>query len=435
MSKKLLPKIAICGRPNVGKSSLFNRICKKRVSIVAEEEGVTRDFLIEEISFFEKSFYLIDTGGIGGRGIDFDRDIEEKANYVIELADLLVLVVDSQVGVQLSDIAIAKKILRSKKKVVLAVNKMDKPSEEKLSPFTSLGIKDIYPISCTHDLGIEDLLTGALSQVTTPTELPEEEKSIPVAIIGRPNVGKSTLMNHLLQEERSIASEIPGTTRDAIAHALKNSSVVLVDTAGIRRKKSEATVLEKFASVRTKEAIDKATICLVMIDCQEGLTVEDRKIIHMAEEEGKGIILLYNKWDAMKGERMEHHISSIYQKFPFLSQYPILCISAKSGRNLEKIVPAIEELDQEMNKQIATPELNKVIQEAMQRYTPPRIMGKRLRIYYGVQIGKAPPRFSLFVNHPKRMTRSYQKYLLHSLRKAFHFQGAPIFLHLKGKKV
>jgi GTPase len=434
MKTSSLPKIVICGRPNVGKSSLFNRICKKRVSIVADEEGVTRDVIMEKASFFEKSFYLLDTGGIEGRGIDFQKELEDKAKEVIDLADLIIMVVDGQVGPQLQDLTIAKKLHQSGKKIILAVNKTESIPPEKLHDFKSLGVDAVVPISCSQGEGVEDLLGEALSYFPDFDESQEDTKA-GIAIIGRPNVGKSTLMNQLLGSERSIASPIAGTTRDAVSEDFSDEGIILIDTAGLRRKKSEKSVIEKFAAMRTKEAIENAKLCLIVVDMEDGFTTEDAKIVHMAEKEGKGIIVLCNKWDEVKDVRMEHMQKALLYKFPMLAHYPFLFISAKTGRNIDKIKQLMRQTLEELSKKIPTPQLNDVVHRAVTKYQPARIMGKRLKVFYAVQVGTMPPRFALFVNRPDLMMRSYQKYLIHALREAFSFQGAPIFLHLKGKKV
>lgn len=424
------PTIAIVGRPNVGKSSLFNRLCQKRVSIVADIEGVTRDFLIEEGSFFDKKFHLIDTGGIAGKEISFSKEIEEKVEKVIDFSDLVILVIDGQVGVQLGDISIAKKLLHKKKKIILAVNKMDRLGED-AEIYSSLGIKDKVAISCSHGHGIEELLNKACSYLPEKKET-ENPSSMEIAIVGKPNVGKSTLMNYLLKEKRSIESEIAGTTRDRISAPFDN--LVLVDTAGIRKKKSEKNIMEKFAASCTKEAIDKSKICLVLLDSSEGFTAEDKKIVRLLEKEGKGIILLFNKWDKVKEVRMEHYAKEIKECNKVLSYYPMLFISAQTGRNVDKIKTLIDQVTKELDKKITTPELNDLIKKAMERYHPPMLFGKRLKVYYATQIASFPPRFSLFINQKRLVSKTYQKYLIHELRKAFGFFGAPVYLHLKDKK-
>ena len=429
-----LPKIAIIGRPNVGKSSLFNTICKKRVSIVADFEGVTRDLVIEKTSFFEKDFILIDSGGIQEKGIDYSDEIEVQTEKAIQMADAILFVVDGKIGPTLVDQTIAKRILKSKKRAFLAVNKADNQNQNYIEEFLGFGIPEIFPISCTQTLGIEDLLERVLAGFSPSREM--EEQQVDIAIIGRPNVGKSTLMNYLLQEERSIVGNEAGTTRDAVCEkfSFQHMQALLIDTAGIRRKRKEKSVMEKFASMRTLEAIKKAKLCLLVVDASCKLTVEDKKIASMVEKEGKGLIFLFNKWDLVKEVRMEHYLSLLYKEDPFLQNYPILFLSAKTGRNVEKIEREIQKVAAELGKKLSTSQINSCIEKAMRRYHPPMLLGKRLRIYYAVQIGSYPPRFTFFCNNPSLMTKTYQKYLSHEMRKSFGFLGAPLFLQMKGKK-
>lgn len=436
MSK--LPKLAIVGRPNVGKSALFNRICRKKIAIVDEAEGVTRDRIYYEAEFFGRPFEVIDTGGIDPRSKgDFNSHIKRQAEIAITEADSIVQVVDGQVGVTPLDTEIAKILLKTKKPLCLAVNKVDAVSQEPLVyPFYQLGISKIVPVSATQNWHIAELLEEALNPLPKTEFSEEKNPPLRLAIVGRPNVGKSSLLNYLLNEERTVVSPIPGTTRDSIDVTFTFDGIpyTLVDTAGIRRKPSEADVVEKFASIRTERAIEEADICLLVLDAQEGLTGQEKRIAHEIEAKGKGCVLLFNKWDLVKGFRMEHCLQGIEQEAPFLLHCPKLFISALEGRNVDKIFPEVQRVQKAIAQRITTGQLNKFITSTMQKVHPPMIQGKRLRIYYMTQIDTKPPTFLLFVNYPNLMLDTYKKYLINQFREVYDFTGVPVVFHLKGKK-
>lgn len=434
-------KIALVGRPNVGKSALFNRICQKRLSIVDEQEGITRDRLYAEAEAFGCPFLLIDTGGIDvSETVPFNQEIRRQAQIAIEEADAIVLVVDGQVGPHPLDDEVAKILLHSKKPVVVAVNKIDNSYDEvKIHDFHSLAIKEMVAVSAVQGFQIAELLEKVLSFV--PGEGVIEEPAPPssgirVAIVGRPNVGKSTLLNHLLHEERSIVSPIAGTTRDAIDVPVhyEGQEFLLIDTAGIRRKKAEKEVVDKFARVRTDEAIERADVCLLVLDSYEGFTTQEKRIASDIEAAGKSCILIFNKWDLVKNFRMEHAMKGVREEIPFLNHCPALFISAIQERNLDKIFPLIKQVYGERQKRITTGMLNKFIEGCLQKYHPPLIIGKRLRIYYMTQVETNPPKFVLFVNNPTLMTESYKKYLLNHFRAVYEFSGCPLVLELRGKE-
>lgn len=432
-----IPKVAIVGRPNVGKSALFNRICKTRLSIVDEAEGVTRDRLYAQTEHFGKSFEVIDTGGLNPRGsIPFNELIRRQAEIAIEEADSLIMVVDSRAGITDLDEAVARILHLSKKPVCLAVNKIDNIKDLHLiHEFHALGIEPIIGVSAAQNWQIAELLSDALSPLP---EVPLEEQASPgirIALIGRNNVGKSSLINYLLNEERCIVSPLAGTTRDSIDAVVKKDCELytFIDTAGIRRKKSEHEAVDKFAAIRTERAVKRADTCLLMLDAVKGLTTQEKRIAKMIEKEGKACVILFNKWDLVKGCRMEHCLKEIQEDVSFLQHCPKLMISAKTGRNVEKIFPLILQCDTYSRLRVPTPELNKFIETAIQHNHPPMIRGKRLRIYYMAQIGIQPPRFVLFVNHPNLMEESYRRYLYNRFRKAFSFTGSPIVFILKGK--
>lgn len=421
----------------MGKSALFNRICQKRISIVDEQEGITRDRLYAKADLFGRPFILIDTGGIDFSGtIPFAELVKKQAEIAIEEADAIVLVVDGQVGVSIYDEEVAKKLKRSKKPVFIAVNKIDRHGDDdKVHPFFSLGIKDVFGVSALQGMNIAELLEAALKTIVEKEEPPIPEGAIRVAIVGRPNVGKSTLLNQLLHENRSIVSPIAGTTRDAIdiLYEKDGQKYLLIDTAGIRRKKAEKEVVDKFAAIRTEEAIERADVCLLILDSFEGFTTQERRIAAEIEEMGKSCILLFNKWDLMKNLRMEHAMRGVKEAAPFLAHCPTVFMSASLGRNVEKILPAVKDVYAARQLRIGTGELNKFIERCLQKYHPPMIMGKRLRIYYLTQIASNPPRFVLFVNKADLMTETYRKYLVNNLRESFPFPGCPLLFELRGK--
>lgn len=435
---KRIPKLAIVGRPNVGKSALFNCICKRRIAIVDEAEGITRDRLYAETDLFGLQFEIIDTGGINPRSNALFNDaIKRQAEIAIEEADTIVMVVDSHVGITDLDVEVARILLKTNKPLCLAVNKVDNTNEEHhIYDFDVLGIKKKIAVSASHNWHIAELLETALEGFTNEEIEEEEVSGIKVAIIGRPNVGKSSLINFLLNDNRCIVSPIPGTTRDSIDVTFSNGeqNFVFIDTAGIRRKKAEGEVVDKFASIRTKEAIDRSDICLLMLDSTQGLTTQEKRIANMIEEAGKGCILLFNKWDLVKGFRMEHCMQSIEQEVPFLGHCPKVFMSILTGRNVNKIFPLMDEVFKHANTRITTHQLNKFVARALQLNHPPMLLGKRLRIYYMAQVDTAPPRFVLFVNYSDLMTDTYKKYLYNRFREAFGFTGVPIKLHLKDKE-
>lgn len=431
-------KIAIVGRPNVGKSALFNRISKKNIAIVDEAEGITRDRLYAEADFFGVPFQLIDTGGIDARSkAQFNEHIKRQAEIAIEEADSLIMVVDAHLGATTLDKEIAQILHKTHKPVCLAVNKVDNISQDHLKyEFQTLGIPTMISVSAAQGWHIAELLEAAF--INLPKESGEalKDNSIQLAIVGRPNVGKSSLVNYLLDEERCIVSPIPGTTRDSIDVPFEYNGVKynLIDTAGIRRKHSEHEVVEKFASIRTTRAIERADICILMLDAQQGMTREEKKIANSIEEAGKGCILLFNKWDLVKGFRMEHCLKGVEDEVPFLQHCPKLFISALTGRNVDKIFDIATQVNADAQKRISTGQLNKFIGQCMQRNHPPMIGGKRLRIYYMAQVGIHPPKFVVFVNFPNLMTDTYKKYIYNQFREAYSFLGLPIEIYLKGKK-
>jgi GTP-binding protein len=434
----MYPKIAIVGRPNVGKSALFNRICQKRLSIVDEQEGITRDRLYAEAEAFGRQFILIDTGGVDPSDkMPFNQEIRRQAGIAIKEADAVILVVDGHVGPHPLDEEVAKILLHANKPIVVAVNKIDRMSDDfKIHDFHSLAVRDLIGVSALQGFQIAELLEKALDLIPNVEEITDTVAGIRVAIVGRANVGKSTLLNSLLDEDRAIVSPIPGTTRDSIDVSIRHEEqdYVLVDTAGIRRKKAEKEVVDKFAFIRTTEAIERADVCLLVLDSYEGFTTQEKRIASDIEEQGKSCILVFNKWDLMKDFRMEHAMRGVREEISFLNHCPAIFISANEGRNLDKILPAVKKVYEERQKRITTGGLNKFIVGCLQKYHPPLMIGKRLRIYYMTQVETNPPKFILFVNNPTLMTDTYKKYLLNQFREVYGFSGCPLALELRGKE-
>lgn len=439
-----LPKIAIVGRPNVGKSALFNRLCGRRVSIVDEEEGITRDRLYAEADCFGRTFLFVDTGGIDPSAKHpFNEQVLKQSQLAIEEADAAIFVVDGQVGPTLIDQDVAKILHRHKKPVIVAVNKIDFPSDEPLlHEFHSLSFSHLLPVSAVQGRNIAELLQVLTTLFPEPEEtspVPEKEpdsNAIRVTIAGRPNVGKSTLLNQLLGTERAIVSPIAGTTRDAIDHPLSvdGQNYLLVDTAGIRRKSKEHASVDKFAAIRTKEAIERSDIVLLVLDATQGLTSQEKRIASDIEALGKSCILLFNKWDLVHGFQMEHVLRAVRETIPFLAHCPALFLSALNGRNTQKIFALLQEVYNDRQQRITTGALNQFIERCVQKYHPPMLTGKRLRIYYMTQVQIAPPKFVFFVNRPDLLTPQYSKYLINQFRETFRFSGSPILFDLKGKK-
>ena len=433
-----LPKLAIVGRPNVGKSALFNRICGKRIAIIDEAEGVTRDRLYAQTELFGYPFQVIDTGGIDPNSTAlFNEEIKRQAEIAITEADSIVMVVDAQMGVTELDEQLARLLLRTNKPLCLAVNKVDGMEHEHLvSSFYCLGITNILPVSASHNWQIAELLE--LAWETRPDSKEESvDRPTHIAIIGRPNVGKSSTVNKILGDERCIASEIPGTTRDSVDITLEwdGTPCVLIDTAGVRKKNSEPEAVDKFAAIRTKLAIDRADVCLLLLDAEIGMTSFDKRIAKMIEQAGKGCLLGFNKWDLVKSVRQEHCLRELHSEVPFLRHCPSIFLSAKTGRNINQILPKLRAIDTASRERISTGRLNTFIEKILQLNPPPVVMGKRLRIYYLTQVNTQPPVFLLFVNSPNLVAQSYLRFINNQLRKEFGFEGVPLILSLKGKKV
>ncbi len=427
------PIVAIVGRPNVGKSSLFNRLVGKKVSIVEDTPGVTRDRIYADAEWRGRQFLMIDTGGIEPKESDeLLVNMRRQAQAAIELAHVTIFVVDLKTGVTAADAEIASMLQKSKKPVVVAVNKTDKVGE--LPPdfyeFYNLGLGDPVAVSALQSLGLGDLLDEAFNYFPEEEEADGDDDIIRVAVIGRPNAGKSSLINRVVGEERVIVSNIPGTTRDAVDTYVEKDGkkYLFIDTAGIRRKSKVDEKIEKFSVIRALAAVDRADVCLIVIDGNEGIAEQDAKIAGYAHEEGKASIVLVNKWDLVSKETgtMNEYKKRVQEQLSFMTYAPIEFISAKTGSRVDKIYPIIDKVAQMHATRIKTGALNDIINEATLKVQPPSDKGKRLKIYYGTQPSTKPPTFVVFVNNKDLAHFSYIRYLENQIRDAFELEGTPV---------
>ena len=427
------PIVAIIGKPNVGKSTFFNYLAGSRISIVEDTPGVTRDRVYAETNWRGRNFTLIDTGGIEPESEDIIlSQMREQANLAISMADVIIFLTDIRQGITAADKEIALMLKKSKKPIVLVCNKADNFDKDKQEAyeFYNLGLGDPYPISATNAIGIGDVLDKIYESFPPKTEGEEDDNIIKVAVIGKPNVGKSSLINNILGENRAIVSNIAGTTRDAIDTEFENEKgkYVLIDIAGVRKKSKVKESIEKFSIMRTLLAIERADVCLMMIDATEGVTDQDAKIAGEAHEAGKGVIIVVNKWDAMEKETgtLEKYKKEVYEKLKYLSYSPIIFISAKTGQRVHKLFDLINYVAEQNSMRISTSMLNQVINEAIAIVQPPTDKGKRLKIYYGTQASTKPPTFVIFVNKKELFHFSYERYLVNQIRKEFGLEGTPV---------
>ncbi len=427
------PTVAIIGKPNVGKSTFFNYIVGSRISIVEDTPGVTRDRVYAETNWRGRNFTVVDTAGIEPESEDIIiSQMREQAKIAIQIADVIVFLTDVKQGVTAADQDIALMLKKSKKPVVLVCNKADNMSNDKseIYEFYNLGLGEPHPLSAANALGVGDVLDAIYENFPEKDLDDEDDDRIKVAVIGKPNVGKSSLINKILGENRAIVSQIAGTTRDAIDTEYENEhgKYVLIDTAGIRRKSKVTESIEKFSIMRTLFAIERADVCLMLIDANEGVTEQDAKIAGEAHEAGKGIIIVVNKWDEYEKETgtLEKYKKEIYNKLSYLSYAPVIFISAKTGQRVEKLFDMINNVAEQNSRRIATSVLNQVINEAIAIVQPPSDKGKRLKIFYGTQVSTKPPTFVIFVNSKELFHFSYERYLVNQIRKEFGLEGTPI---------
>ena len=434
------PTVAIIGKPNVGKSTFFNYIVGSRISIVEDSPGVTRDRVYAETNWRGRTFTIVDTAGIEPESEDIIiSQMREQAKIAIDIADVIIFLTDVKQGVTAVDKEIAIMLKKSQKPVVLVCNKADNMSKDKndIYEFYNLGIGEPYPVSAANALGIGDVLDAIYEKFPEKKDDEDDENRIKVAVIGKPNVGKSSLINKILGENRTIVSSIAGTTRDAIDTKYENEhgKYVLIDTAGIRRKSKITESIEKFSIMRTLLAIERSDVCLMLIDALEGVTEQDAKIAGEAHEAGKGIIIVVNKWDEYEKETgtLEKYKKEIYNKLSYLSYAPVIFISAKTGQRVDKLFDMINHVAEQNAMRIPTATLNQVINEAIAIVQPPTDKGKRLKIFYGTQASTKPPTFVIFVNNKELFHFSYERYLVNQIRKEFGLEGTPIRVIVREK--
>ena len=434
------PVVAVVGRPNVGKSTFFNYLAGRRISIIEDSPGVTRDRIYAESEWRGKKFTLIDTGGIETYSEDYiKQQMVRQAQIAIDTADVIVLMVDIRTGLTAADEDVAVMLRKSAKPVVVAVNKADTigSTPPEAFEFYNLGMGEIYSVSSIHGLGMGELLDAIYDYF--PEENPDidEDDYIKVAVIGKPNSGKSSIINRILGEDRVIVSDVPGTTRDAIDtfYEVDDKKYMFIDTAGIRRKSKIDEDIEKYSIIRSWTAVDRADVCIIMIDANEGVTVQDTKIAGYAHEQGKACIIAVNKWDIVTKETgtLEEYRKKVVQDLEFMSYAPIVFISAKTGQRVDRLFELIDYVNNQASFRVQTGVLNDVLNDAVAMVQPPSDKGKRLKIYYMTQVGIKPPSFVVFVNDAELMHYSYSRYLQNTLRNNFGFEGTPIRFTIKEK--
>ena len=434
------PVVAIVGRPNVGKSTLFNRIVGERISIVEDKPGVTRDRIYAEAEWLNKYFTLIDTGGIEPESKDIIlSQMRRQAEIAIETGDVILFVVDGLEGLTSTDREVAEMLRRSGKEVLLVCNKIDTPKNpDSIYEFYELGLGSPIVISAGQSLGLGDLLDEVIGHFPEDKDTEYEDDVIKVAVIGKPNAGKSSLINKVLGENRVIVSDIAGTTRDAIDTPFTRGEdkYVLIDTAGLRRKKNVDENIERYSVIRTLMAIERSDVCVIMIDATEGVTEQDAKIAGYAHNNGKASVIVVNKWDAIeKGDKTYLDFEKeVMNTLSFMTYAPIVFISAKTGQRVNKLFDLIKIVSNNHAMRITTGVLNDIINEAVLMNQPPTDKGKRLKIYYGTQVASKPPKFVIFINDKELMHFSYGRYLENQIRKSFGFEGTPLQFEFNEKK-
>ena len=429
-----LPTVALVGRPNVGKSTLFNKIVGKQVSIIEDLPGVTRDRIYQEATYNKKKFYLIDTGGIDATKMDFNTEIKMQAEIAINEADVVVFIVDGKEGITTNDLIVRDLLRKTNKKVIVAINKIDvKDAQNNIYDFYELGFGTYIPISSIHNTGFIELMDAVTMNFKEVEE--KEDTRIKFSFIGRPNVGKSSLMNAMLNEERVVVSNIAGTTRDSIDSVLKynNEEFVMIDTAGMRKKGKVFESVEKYSLFRSMKAIDRSDICVVVINAEEGIKEHDKHIAGYAIDRGKGLIFAVNKWDTVKDTTIQEYEKLMRAEFQYAPYAPIVFISALTKKRIHTLMPEIVKVKENIKREVKTSLLNEVIQDAYQLNLPPSYKGKRLKIYFTSQTGIEPPKFTFRVNNKGLVHFSYERYLENKIRENFDFTGTPITLQFKNR--
>ena len=428
--------VCLVGKPNVGKSSIFNRLIKENKSIIMDTPGVTRDRIYGRVNHNDKSFYLIDTGGISLGEDDFAKDILVQATLAIDEADLVLFVVDGNDDPDASDKKVAEILHKSSKKVIVVVNKIDNDKKkENLYNYYELGFSDLVAVSASHNIGFDELLNTITSDL--PEEVKEEDTSLKFCIIGRPNVGKSSLINAILNEERAIVSDVAGTTRDAVDTKFKynHEDITVIDTAGMRKKGKIYESVEKYSLIRSLKAIDRSDVCVLVIDASTGIIEHDKHIASYALDAGKGIVICVNKWDTINNpdSDIRKWKEDIKNEFQFIPYAHTVFLSAKTKKRLSGLMPEVINAYNNNRKEVKTSLLNNIIMEAVSMHEPPSYKGKRLKIYFVSQTGTCPPKFTFSVNNKGLVHFSYERYLENQIRNNIDFDGTPIMLQFKNK--
>ncbi|MFC0523142.1 ribosome biogenesis GTPase Der [Pontibacillus salicampi] len=431
--------VAVVGRPNVGKSTIFNRLVGERISIVEDTPGVTRDRIYAEAEWLNTAFNIIDTGGIELGDEPLLVQMRAQADVAINEADVIIFMVNGREGITGADEEVAKILYKSNKPVVLAVNKVDNPDmRDQIYEFYALGFGEPFPISGTHGLGLGDMLDEVVKHFPERADALEEDDTIHFSLIGRPNVGKSSLVNSILGEERVIVSDIEGTTRDAIDTSFTKDErdYVIIDTAGMRKRGKVYETLERYSVMRALKAIERSDVVLVVIDAEEGIIEQDKKIAGYAHEAGRAVVIVVNKWDAIDRteKTMKEFEEKVRQQFQFLDYAPIVYLSAKTKKRMHTLVPEILTASENHTKRVQSSVLNEVLMDALAMKPVPSLKGKKLKIFYMTQIGVAPPTFVVFVNDPELLHFSYERFLENRIREAFGFEGTPIKIYARQRK-
>ena len=433
-----IPTVALVGRPNVGKSTLFNKLVGKRISIIDDEPGITRDRIYGTVDYNDIKFHLIDTGGIDVSPELFNKEILIQAMIAIEEADVIVFIVDGKEGLTANDYKVRDLLFKTSKKVVVVISKVDnKQARENIYDLYELGFDNYLPLSAEHNDGIADLLDAIVEKLPKRELVEEDENVIKFCVLGRPNVGKSSLVNALLNEERVIVSSVAGTTRDAVdtPFRYKDKDYVVIDTAGIRKRGKIFERIEKYSVLRAMKAIERSDVCLILIDAEEGIIAQDKHITDYIVEAGKAVIIVVNKWDtaADKDKDIKTFTKQIRDNFQFMPYAPVVFLSALTKKRLHTLLPQIDIAFENTNKRIQTSLINDIIVKAVNLNSPPAYKGKKLKIYYVNQIESKPPKFLFFVNDKKLIHFSYERYLENKIRESYDLVGTPIILQFKNR--
>ncbi len=429
-----LPVVALVGRPNVGKSTIFNKIVGSKISIIEDTPGVTRDRIYSEGKFGDYRFNVIDTGGIDAEKQQFNDKIKMQAEIAINESDVVLFVVDGKEGLTSNDLAVRDILRRANKRVIVVINKVDSKAYQKhLYDFYELGFDTYIPVSGEQGTGFYELMEELVKDFSVKGE--KEDKRLKFSVVGRPNVGKSSLINALLNEDRVIVSDVAGTTRDAVDTELRynGEEYVVIDTAGMRKKGKVYEAIEKYSLLRSMKAIDRSDVCLLVINAEEGIIEHDKHIAGYVLEKGKGLVIVVNKWDTVEDGNIKEYLKQVRGEFQFLSYVPVVFCSALTKKRVHTIMPEIVKVGENINREIKTSVLNEVINDAYQLNIPPSYKGKRLKIYFTNQSGTKPPKFTFHVNNKGLVHFSYERYLENKIRESFDFEGTPIILQFKNK--